>query len=438
LLSRPNLEKVARETDLDLEARTPEDMERLIASLSRKIGLTNTGQDNIFSISYTNRDPEMSRKVVQSVLTLFVERSLGNVRTDTSAAQQFLDEKIREYEARLLAAEENLKEFKQQNVSVMPSEGRGYYERLQAETAQLERVKLDIQEAERRRDELQRQLSGEEPTFGMVPQQVSKEKSTSPSMDRRIQPLETMLDELLLKYTENHPDVVRLKSQIAELRAMEEARQEKQLDRPEIPTQPLGSNPVYQQLKVALNGVEVDIAALRVRQGQYQEKVNRLYQLVDTVPQVEAELARLNRDYDINKQNYETLIARRESAKISEQAEQSSDSLKFKIVDPPRLPLTPVSPNRPLLATAILILGLGAGIGVAVLLSQIRPTYDNHRLLMAHTNVPVLGYVSMVWTGRQRLKRKIEYVAYAGMGGALIAAYGAYLLLQILKTSGAP
>jgi polysaccharide chain length determinant protein (PEP-CTERM system associated) len=437
LLSRPNLEKVARETDLDLTAKTPEEMERLIVNLSKKINLTSTGQESIFGISYRHTDPEMARKVVQSVLTLFVERSLGSVRSDSSAAQQFIDQQIAEYEARLLAAEENLKEFKRQNVSVMPSEGRGYYDQLQEETVQLEKTRLSLEEAEKRRDELERQLSGEEPTFGIVQQPVASVTPVSP-IARRIETMETNLDEMLLKYTESHPDVVRLKAQIAELQAQEAKREREELAaRPPSQAQTLESNPVYQSLKVSLGTAEVDIAALRVRLGQYQARVNRLNRLVDTVPQVEAELARLNRDYAINKQNYETLIARRESAKISEQAEQSSDNLKFKIVDPPRVPLTPVSPSRPLLATAILIAGLGMGAGFAILLSQVKPTYDNHRSLMSRTNVPVLGYVSMVWTPQQRLRKKVEYVSYAGMGLALFAAYGAYMVLQILRTSGA-
>jgi hypothetical protein len=153
---------------------------------------------------------------------------------------------------------------------------------------------------------------------------------------------------------------------------------------------------------------------------------------VDTVPQVEAELARLNRDYAVNKQNYETLIARRESAKISESAEQSSDALKFKIVDPPRVSLKPVSPNRPLLSSGVLLGGVAVGLVFAFLLSQIKPTFDNHRAIVEATNVPVLGYVSMVSTDATRTKGRIEVTAFALVTAALFVVYGIYIASQVL------
>ncbi len=432
LLSRPNLEKVARMTDLDLEAKTPEEMELMLNRLNKKVVLTNTGRENIFSISFKHENPEKAKEVVQSLMTLFVESSLGEARNDTSAAQRFLDDQIKEYESKLFAAEERLKEFKRQNVNVMPSEGRGYYERLQSETTVLERAKLDLREAENRRDELQSQLSGEEPSFGMI---LEQPKGAASPIELRIQALETKLDELLLKYTDSHPDVVTVRSQIDDLRAQEKKRVDAQASKGAKRTQTLETNPVYQQLKIALGDAEASVAGLRVRVREYQERVNQLNRMVDTVPQVEAELARLNRDYSVNKQNYETLISRRESAKISEEAEQSSDNLKFKIVDPPRVGLNPVSPNRPLLSSVVLLGGLAMGFVFALFMSQVKPTFDHHRAVFAATNVPVLGYVSMVWTDGARLRNRVELISYAALTGALIIAYAVYLAMQLLPSA---
>lgn len=440
LLNRPNLEKVARMTDMDLEAKTPEDMEMLLNRLSKKIVLTNaSGQQNIFSISYVNSDPELAKKVVQSMLTLFVESSLGDSRKDNSSAQRFLDEQIQDYDKKLLDAEERLKDFKRQNVSVMPSEGRGYYDRLQTETAVLERSKLDLREAEFRRDELQKQILGEEPTFGMVQQRKTITAATATSsLDLRIQAFETRLDDMLLKYTNEHPDVIALQHTIDDLKAQSTKNApppppEQAAVRPALET-----NPVYQQLKVALGEAEADVAGLRVRVTEYQARVDRLDKLVDTVPQVEADLARLNRDYQINKQNYETLITRRESAKISQDAEQSSDNLKFKIVDPPRLPVSPIAPNRPLLATVVLLGGIAAGLGFALFLSQIKPTYDTQRAIKDDTRVPVLGYVSMVWTDKARLRYRVEVISYGIITAGLFASFGLYMAFQVFRSHGSP
>lgn len=435
LLSRPNLEKVARMSDLDVQAKTPEEMELLLNRLGKKIVLSNAGRENLFSISYTYEKPEVAKQVVQSLLTVFVESSLGDTRKDTSAAQQFIDEQIKEYEEKLSSAEDRLKDFKRQNMNVMPSEGRGYYERLQSETAILERAKLELWESENRRDELHRQLDGEEPTFGLMTTEPIK--TTVSATDTRIQALQTKLDELLLRYTDEHPDVTSLRKQISELQEQDKKKRESQAaTSPGRPTT-LEANPVYQRLKIALGEAEANVASLRVRVKEYSSRIAQLNKLVDTVPQVEAELARLNRDYAINKQNYETLIARRESAKISESAEQSSDALKFKIVDPPRVSLNPVAPNRPLLASAVLVAGLGMGIFFAFFLSQLKPTFDHHRAIVEATNVPVLGYVSMVSTGAARNKQRVEVLAFSAMTVGLLVVFGFYIALQVLANSPA-
>ncbi len=433
LLSRPNLEKVARMTDLDLEAKTPEEMELMLNRLSKKVVLANTGRENIFGISYKSENPEKAKDVVQSLMTLFVEGSLGETRTDTSAAQRFLDEQIKEYETKLFAAEERLKDFKLRNVSVMPSEGRGYYDRLQSEMASLEKAQLELREAENRRDELQRQLAGEEPNFGMLIERQPKNLLSQTEV--RIQALESKLDEDLLKYTESHPDIVTLRKQIADLREQENKRIE--AERRRIGNRPpaMEANPIYQQLKIALGDSEASVASLKVRVREYSERIQKLNRMVDTVPQVEAELARLNRDYAINKQNYETLISRRESAKISEQAGQSSDSLTFKIVDPPRVPLNPVSPNRPLLSSVVLVGGMAMGLAFALFLSQVKPTFDNHSAIFSATNIPVLGYVTMVWTDREKTRDRIEKLSFGALVVALIIAYGVSVAMQLLPVS---
>lgn len=441
LLSRPNLEKVARATDLDLRAKTPEELDELLARLSRKIQMSNNGRDNIFSITYTDSDPQMTHRVVQSLVTLFVESSLGDTRKDSTAAQQFIDEQIRTYEGKLLAAEDQLKEFKRKNVNVMPNSAVGYYDRLQGEMTQLERAKLDMSEAVNRRDELQRQLSGEVPTFGLVPRPnvPTTELGATPNSqsDARLRTMEARLDELLLRYTKQHPDVVELSRQIEELRERDKQRQAS------IPAPApretsnldasMATNPVYQRLKAALGEAEADVASLRVRVNEYQTRVNNLRNLVDVVPQVEAELARLNRDYTVNKQNYETLIARRESAKLSQEAEQSSDNLKFKIVDPPRVPLKPIGPKRLLFASAVLVGSIVFGVLFAFFMAQVKPVFYTSRDVLSMTHTPVLGYVSMVWSNGERLRNRIGMVSYLLVATGLIAMYGAFVAFQIIS-----
>ncbi|MCP3678550.1 MAG: chain-length determining protein, partial [Deltaproteobacteria bacterium] len=167
LLARPNIESVARSTDMDLKAKTPEEFESLITGLAKRIKVTGgiaqgRGKNNIFEISYDNADPQLAMRVVETLLNIFVENSLGESRKDSSKTKEFLDQQIQEYKSRLQAAEARLKEFKQRNVGLMPGEGSSYYTKRAAMAEQLAEATLQLEEAKRRRDELQRQITDED------------------------------------------------------------------------------------------------------------------------------------------------------------------------------------------------------------------------------------------------------------------------------------
>src|SRR5262245_54213921 len=184
LLSRPQLEKVARETDLDLRAHTPREMENIIEELQRKILIAGDGRSSIYTISYEDADRQLAQRVVQTLLDTFVETSLGNKRSDSSSAQRFLEEQIKDYEQRLSQAEDRLAEFKKKHVGMMPGDGGEYYERLQKENQTLDGLRADLRLAVERRDQLQGQIDGEEAVFGVV--QPSTGGGIASSLDGKI------------------------------------------------------------------------------------------------------------------------------------------------------------------------------------------------------------------------------------------------------------
>ena len=430
LLSRPNLEKVARMTDLDLKARTPEEMERLLNDLAARIRLRDAGRVNLYTISFTDPDPALAKRVVQSLLTLFVESSLGDSRRESTTALKFLEQQIAEYAKRLDEAERRLMEFKRRNVGLLPGQGGDYFSRLEKVQGELEAARLELRQAVNRRDELKRQLEDAEAAdeYALVPEAPAT-TALSP-LDARIQALQAKLDELLLKYTEQHPDVIELKRTIAALE--EQKRKELEAMAAAAPGEPAPSaNPVRQQLKLALAEADATVAALRVRVQTYERKLARLRSLVDTIPKVEAELKRLTRDYAVTKRNYEQLLARRESAKISEEAQQTADDVKFRVIDPPRVPLEPVGPNRVLLMSTALGIGVAAGLAFALLLTQLRPTFDTRRALRQATGLPVLGGVMLVQTLAQRMRRRMEVAGFAFAALLLVLAYGGVLTVYV-------
>lgn len=429
LLSRPNLKTVLRETDLDLRANNKKQYEKLMKQLHRRLSIVSGRKRNLYSISYRDVNPDMAKLVVQTLLTGFVENALGANRQDTSAAQRFLDQQIEEYEKQLVAAEERLKQFKQKNVGMMPTEGRGYYNRLQVAMEVYDKVQLQLAESRHRRNELKRQLSGETPSFGMfTPLSASQ---TASSVDSRIQKQEENLDAMLLRYTDQHPDIITLRQSIEDLRAQKQHELEDMAGSGRL--NHLDTNPVYQKLKISLGEAEADIAVLEERARNYKARLVKLEEMVDTVPKVEAELAKLNRDYNVIRQQYDNLLLRRESAKMSEQAEQSSDDIKFKIISPPYVQPEPISPNRPLFMSVILIASLVAGIGYGLFLYQFNPTFFERRSMTQELGLPVLGTISFNPTPAIMKRRKLATGIFLVSVSSLFVLYAGLMVMHKMK-----
>ncbi|MFN2349111.1 MAG: XrtA system polysaccharide chain length determinant [Thioalkalivibrio sp.] len=432
LLTRPNLEKVARITDMHLDARTDAQMDGVIARLRSGISILGSDEHNLYTLSYSDANPERAHAVVQALLTIFVESALGDTRVDSDMAQRFIDQQIAEYEQRLGAAEQRLANFRRDNVGMLPGERGDYYQRMQQAQSQLEDARLRLREAENRRDEVQRQLAGEEPTFGIVGGGLPQ--AATSALDGRIQNMEQRLDEMLLSYTEQHPDVISLRRT---LRNLERQKQQELAllaeSRSGMADPQLDSNPVYQQMRMTLSNAEVEVSSLRVRVQEYQAQVDELQRMVDTIPNIEAELKRLDRDYSVNRENYEQLLRRRESASMSQSVEDRGEQVQFRVVDPARVPLSPSGPNRPMLFAAVLFLGLVAGAGLAFVVAQLRPVFDDRRLLNALTGFPVLGTVTQVMDRRTRIRERVELMSFASVTGALLVAFGLMVMLGGLQ-----
>lgn len=433
LLSRPNMEKVARTSDLNIQAKTAKDMEELVTSLMSKVRLESAdrGQENLYRITYQNSNPASAKSVVQALLTILVEGSLGSKREDTDSAKRFIEEQIKIYEQKLTASENLLKEFKQKNLGMMPGSGGDYFAKLSAAQQSVSESSLALREAETRRDQLKRQLADEDPE---VTSTGAASAIVNPELDARIQGLQKSLDQLRLGYTEQHPDIVNAKRVIAQLE--EQKRQEAKVKKPVSAA--TTQNPYYQQLSLSLAEAEAQAASLKARVNEYSARYNTLRQQANMVPQVETDLVQLTRDYEVNKNNYDQLLARRGSAQMSEDMESKADVIDFKVIDPPYVPPNPSFPNRPLLLSAVLLLALAGGAGVAFLISQVRPVVVDRAGIADLTEFPVLGSVTMVWNNDQIRGRRKKLIAWLATLGSLVSAYVVLLGISfLLARSGA-
>jgi polysaccharide chain length determinant protein (PEP-CTERM system associated) len=440
LISRPNLEKVVRMADLDIKLKTTEEREALIARLSKSLQIRTTGQDNLYTIAYADRNPQEAKRVVQSLLTIFVEGSLGDKRKDSDSARRFLDEQLKAYSDKLVAAENAFTEFKRKNVGLMAGRGGGqdYYSRVGEAQSAVNQAELELKEAENARDALKKQISGE--TEG-PPSLLDDKKSagpapaaepSNPEIDARIASLEQKLDGLRLTYTDRHPDIMGIQRIISQLKEQKKSEAKLQKGLPPA-AQVQNYNPYQQQLNISLAAAEANLASIRARVAEYRRRLEALKGAVNAQPQVEAEYTQLTRDYDVTRANYERLLSRREQAQMSGDMESNASVLDFRVIDPPTVPSAPNAPNRPALISVVMMVALGAGLGVAFVLSQVRPTFSDEKRLRELSGLPVFGTVAMAWTDAQRSKRRKGLIAFLLSFVSLLSAYGTILAALSLR-----
>jgi polysaccharide chain length determinant protein (PEP-CTERM system associated) len=430
LLSQPQLEPVAVKVGLvDRRTMDQQQIAKVLSKLREKIDISvhgaGEGNDreagNIYAIQYSDTKRDRALQVVETLQQNLIENTIGGKRQGTEEARKFLDEQIREYEQRLSAAEDRLADFKKNNVGLMPTETGGYFQRLQQEMDAVQKSQTSLSVATSRRDELARQMRGD---VAITATAMPSSQNGAPAGDTmsQIRATQARLDDLLLRFTDKHPDVVAARENLEQLKKRRdlEVKALRAGDPNAIANSSVSASPVFQQIQLQLNQADVEIATLRRELAGHQSNVASLRQNLDTMPQVEAEFARLNRDYDVTKLNYNELLARRDKSRLGEVANDNG-AVRFDVVEPPNAPFTPVSPMRSLLILAVLIFAIAAGAGVAFALHQLRPIFTSARDLAAATGLTVLGGVSSAWIENQRLMRRNSYLRYAVAIGGLFA-----------------
>jgi polysaccharide chain length determinant protein (PEP-CTERM system associated) len=442
LLGGPQLAKIADDTGLTAQARSPEERQSLLEKLRKQIQIngalsgqnagTGNGGAGTYVISFMNKDRQTSLKVVDRFVTTFVHEAQGGKHEGSVQAQQFLTQQIAEIEKRLRDSEETLATFKKEHVGLLPGSQTDYFNRLDTELADLDAAQTKLSLAVTRRNELQRQLNGEEP---LVANSAGRNGTGSGAplsgTAMRLQQSQQQLDELLLNFTDKHPRVIELRATIAELqkRLAEEMEAARHGDAKAAASTGLAASPVYQNMQVQKNEVDLEVAGLQADVDNRRQRVAQMRSMMNTAPEVEAQYSRLNRDYGVVKAQYEALVDQLGRARLGEQAAQTG-VIRFDVVDPPRANLDPVFPKRILLAIGALVVAVAAGLGTAFLLSLLRPVYGSVRTLREITGLPVLGEVSMTWLERHEAWRRRSTLRLAGSFLVLMVIFGVFLVTQ--------
>lgn len=428
LLSRPNLMEVARKTDYDLTVTSDSQMEALLSSLRSRTSVSSSRQ-NVFSISFEDTDPQRARDVVQALLTIFVESNLGESRQSLDTAEEFLDQQIKDYEARLEEAESHVAQYRQDHID-LDLGGGDFVNRAVGAKNRVEELQQRLNVAVAQRGLLNQELQG-------IPETVPSDLTNAGPPDNtelRIVELEATLRQLKSRYTEKHPDVVATQRQLDALLE----KQEENLKALEVADKQGGPgavdsdygtpNPLYSQVKLRLVEVESEIESLRQRLANARAYAGSLAEKAENVPRVQAEYQRLNRDYGIIKSRYEALLGRRESARMSRSRDEVGQEVQYRMIEPAIVPNQPVGPDRPLYLSAALVFSLAAGLGMALLLVILDTSVSSVAELRNLTGLAVLGSVS---ENRKRSSGGLFDLFGLAMGlGGLLLIFGSMLVIE--------
>jgi len=424
LLSTPNLEQVAQQTALDKRANTAQEFQLLISGLQQQIEVAQVGfsgfEANLYTIAYRDADRATAESVVKVLLESFQEQSLeGDLRDDIQALG-FLDEQIADYRRRLEEAEARVADFRRRNAGLVGAEG-DFFSRLRTLQDQLREVSTSLRIARETRAALAAQLTG-------VDAQGASGDSVATGLaelENQVVQAERNLGELRLRYTDAHPSVITAQETLTAL--------EGRLDKRRRELGPLrvsgSSGAMLENFSIALTEAEIEVNELSGRRRDLQQRINELQEKVETAPQLEAELAGLNRDNTVLREQYESLLERRELLSFDIDRKRQGRQIEFNIIEPPMAPEFPVEPNRSRLLMLALAAAIFAGAGLAFVLHQLKPVFINGNMIYRELGIPVLGSASMIWTNQATWERwRAELLFGAGLA-LLICLYGVVFIL---------
>jgi uncharacterized protein involved in exopolysaccharide biosynthesis len=479
VMSRAHMTEIVEAHDLVDDPSDAEAMDRAVAQLRESTVMEmidarvinqRTGNESratiAFSVSYDNSDPVLARNVTRDIVDLYLQQNLADRTESAAETTSFLTQEVALLSEELNETERELATFKQANADSLPSNRDltlQYIDRAERELAQLDR---DIRELRQSRSLLEVELSQISPFVMTV---IDETGDTMQSATLRLQELQAEYLRLSSMYSDQHPDLVSLRKEIELLSGgsaagalpqlemslqqrtaeLELAEQRYSAEHPDVlqlrrsvrnleaevnraranaanrGTRP--NNPEYIALQVRLEAARDEVEALSARRMELLGNISVYDARLGRMPEVERELLTLTREYDLAKQRYNEMREQQREARLSETLESESKGERFTVLDPPRLPLEPVSPNRPAIVFLGIVLALAMGVGLAALTEALDGTVRSVRDLRSAVDLPPLAVIPYVDTREDARRRFVSRIAYGV--AAMVCVWGVTLLV---------
>lgn len=426
VLSRDYFDKIIARLSLEPPNFPPVKHEELVQEMIKRTQITTTqrGADT-FQVTYSGDDPNVVRDVTNLLAGIFVEESLSNKAGEAGSAVNFLQSQLEVYRAKLEGAEAALRSFEERNVEQLPSNRSAQLSRVDHLRATLMEVQGNLRQTKIQRDMLRRQAL---PAGSEVPDGVASEAvMVANPLQAQIQEKEVQLRRLLVDYSEAYPDVVALKTEIALL-------QQELARNPTVPVaqaRPSSQPSMQDALSLGqLQQLEAQVGALQARETQLGQELARYERKLLGIPEVEQELARLKRDYDVNNDIYNNFLRRLEEAKVSKELEASKSGEVFRILQAAALPLTPSRPKR----LPTVLMGVAAGLGLNALflflLVQLDTSFQSAEEVQKLLGLKVLAGIPRYRTKEQVSQLRLRAVALASMCVLYAGGLAAFLFWE--------
>lgn len=426
LTSTETLKRVVRTVSNGERPLTSFESLSLIGALRSGISITAQGEDlleiktriSLKSIS-EQQTAFIARNVTAKLIEIFIQENVIGSKANNAETLNFLDQELARRAKELADVDRRRAQIAQDTLGSLPGSGT-LEQRMDSARNEMMSLESGLMQARSSLAAMNGQIAA---TPAQIPAGTVGGIDT---IDQRISQLEGQLSEAVSRgWTEKHPDVIAIRAQLRQLRA-EKARGGTR----DVPMAP---NPVYVSLKSMQAEREGNVAALQARRDQLERAVTLIAQRQVSAPSAQIDQARLDRDYDVLREQYNKLLTQREGAKLRSDATGKTDGVQFRVIDQPSLPKQPAAPNRTMLLTAVLIAGTAVGAGVAFAKSQLSNVYTTTQQLAKASGLPVLGSISEVITSETRAIRRKQMMWFSSAAAGLPGMFMLLMLIEFVK-----
>jgi polysaccharide chain length determinant protein (PEP-CTERM system associated) len=344
-----------------------------------------------FTVSYEGNNPQVVQQVANNLASLYLEENMKVVGQQTEGTTKFLEEEMKSVQAALADLEKKIAEYKERHNRALP------------ELLQFNLQSLDWNE--RNREQLNEQLRSLREKESYYQTELATVAPDTTNQDKeRLKELRVTLNSLITRYSEEYPDVIKTKAEIA---TIEKKLQVRQAD-PSSQDKP--DNPSYVALASQLASVQSEIKSLKQQLVDLDQKQKDFRRRLEAAPKVEEGYKKLTVERNNTQAKYDDLMRKYMESKVAHGLEQEQMGERFTLIDPARLPEKPVRPNRPAILLIGLILGIGSGVGTASLKEASDPSARKTEDLTKNFPFPVLTEIPEIITfeDEQRNKKRFK------------------------------